>query len=122
MTIEAACTDRNFCLEAADGKYRLKRRHNYFYQCQGVMNLLNLDWINFVVFTKKDMHIERIHKDSFLWRSKMLPELTSFFVVIFCQSFRILLIVCQARSSGKSMKIQGNVFCFKNIKDDKELN
>ena len=76
MTIEAACTDRNFCLEAADGKYRLKRRH---YQCQGVMNLLNPAWIDFVVFTKKDMHIERIHKGSFLWRSKMLPELTSFY-------------------------------------------
>ena len=86
------------------------------------MNLHNLDWIDFVVFTKKDMHIERIHKDSFLWISTMLPEQTSFFVALFCQCFRLLLIVCQARSSGKSMKNQGNVFFFKNIKKDKELN
>ena len=81
MTIREACTsDKNFFLRLVDDCVELKRKHSYYYQCQGVLNLLGLDWIDFVVYTTKDVHVERIHKDELLWTSHMLPTLTTFFV------------------------------------------
>jgi len=80
MTFQEACNDTKFFLQNADGGCKLKMHHMYFYQCQGVLNILGLDWIDFVVFTNKELHVERIHRDHHLWRLKMLPELTSFYV------------------------------------------
>ena len=81
MTMREACmSDRNFFLRLVDDCVQLKRKHSYYYQCQGVLNLLGLNWIDFVVYTTKDVHVERIQKDELLWTSKMLPTLTTFFV------------------------------------------
>ena len=80
MTFQEACNDTKFFLKNVDGGCKLKKHHMYFYQCLGVLNILGLDWIDFVVFTNKELHVERIYKDHHLWRLKMLPELTSFYV------------------------------------------
>eukprot|EP00794_Sanderia_malayensis_P021058 gene21058-23113_t len=80
MTFQEACNDTKFFLRNEDGGCKLKKHQMYYYQCQGVLNILGLDWIDFVVFTNKELHVERIYKDDNLWRSKMLPELTSFYV------------------------------------------
>ena len=42
-------------------------------------NIINLQWIDFVVYTNKDLHVERICKDGSLWEKVMLPELASFY-------------------------------------------
>ena len=52
----------------------------YFYQCQGIVNILGLQWIDFVVYTDVDMYVERIHKDTNLWKRTMLPKLPSFYL------------------------------------------
>ena len=38
----------------------LKKNHNYYYQVQGQIAVLNMPWCDFVVWTTQDMHIERI--------------------------------------------------------------
>ncbi|XP_065068608.1 uncharacterized protein LOC135693945 [Rhopilema esculentum] len=79
LLTEAIKDDTNFFLIETGGKLLLKKTHGYYFQCQGVLNLLNLDWINFFVYTSIDFHVERIERDESLWSSKMLPTLTSFF-------------------------------------------
>ena len=44
------------------------------------MNILGLEWIDFVVFSLMDFHVERINVDNQLWTSRMLPRLTEFYV------------------------------------------
>ena len=43
------------------------------------MAICQLSWIDFVVFAKKDLHVERIQFNEHEWLSNMLPELTSFY-------------------------------------------
>ena len=76
---EASVSDKTFFLKSVEGKLTLKRNHMYFYQCQGVLNILGLSWIDFIAYTPKDIHIERIQVDKNLWQSRMLPELTKFY-------------------------------------------
>ena len=76
---EAALTDKSFFMKVLENKCELKVGHFYYYQCQGIMNILELPWVDFVVFTTRDIHIERIFRDQTLWIRKMLPELTRFF-------------------------------------------
>ena len=77
---EAATSVKDFYIKQIEaGLNKLKVKHAYFYQCQGVLNILNLPWIDFVVYTTVDIYIERIYNDVTLWENKMLPELTSFY-------------------------------------------
>ena len=84
---EAAEDDKSF-FKKADNGLQLERKHVYFYQCQGVVNILNFPWIDFIVFTEVDMHVERIYKDALLWKNIMMPELTNFFVIIFLKTVK----------------------------------
>jgi hypothetical protein len=70
-TIDEACDDNIFFLSKVDGKVLLKRNHSYY--------TLELKWSDFVVFTKKDFHIERIYFDKELWEKTMLPQLSEFY-------------------------------------------
>jgi hypothetical protein len=78
---QAAKTDKAFCLELVSGFLRLKRRHAYYFQCQGQLNILNLPWLDFVIRTVDpyQLHVETIMCDSTLWTSTMLPKLTDFY-------------------------------------------
>lgn len=57
----------------------LKESHAYFYQCQGVMNRVGLDWLDFVVHTEKDLHVQRHSCKKQFWNETMLPKLTKFY-------------------------------------------
>ena len=37
---------------------KLKENHAYFYQCQVVVNLTSLNWIDFVVYTTKSLFVQ----------------------------------------------------------------
>ena len=71
--------DKSLYLQTTDGLLQLKRNHAYYFQCQGAMNILNLPWIDFIVYIELDLHVERIQRDISLWDNKMVPELTEFF-------------------------------------------
>ena len=64
MTIKEACQDKAFFLEEKDGEIHLKQSHNYYYQIQGCMATLHVNWCDFIVFTNIDLHVERIKFES----------------------------------------------------------
>ena len=80
MISEAAQGDKTFFLKMTNGSLQLRQSHAYYYQCQGVMNILGLPWIDFVVYTNIDMYVERIHGDNSVWEKRMLPELILFYL------------------------------------------
>jgi hypothetical protein len=65
-----ASLNKNFCLENINGKLQLNPNHNYFYQCQGLLNICNTDWIDFIVRTLHPHQIF-IHRNQ---RSKFMGE------------------------------------------------
>ena len=77
---EAAKTNKNFCLEIQSNCLKLKQNHNYYYQCQGLLHICNMPWIDFVVRTCNpyQLHIERIEKDNNEW-DRWLPKLRAFY-------------------------------------------
>ena len=86
MHIADACKEKNFFLEMSPRGPKLKSSHAYFYQCQGIMNIVGLQSIDFVVYTEKEMFVEKIMCDERLWNNKMLPELTEFYVEFLLQN------------------------------------
>lgn len=79
LTIQECCEDPNFFLSDASGEIKLKQKHAYYFQVQGTMATLKLQWCDFVVFTSKDLHVERIYYDQTLWETVMIPELINFY-------------------------------------------
>ncbi|VDI47752.1 Hypothetical predicted protein [Mytilus galloprovincialis] len=81
LNLWQASENKTFCLENTSGKLQLKENHNYFYQCHGLLNICNKDWIDFVVRTLNpyQIFIQRIHRDVSLWENTMLPKLQSFY-------------------------------------------
>ena len=47
-TVEEACHDKSFFMHIVNGKPKLKERHVYFFQCQGVMAITELEEIDFI--------------------------------------------------------------------------
>jgi hypothetical protein len=58
----------------------IEPNHNYFYQCQGLLNICNKDWIDFIVRTLNphQIFIQRIQRDQNLWENIMLPKYLPF--------------------------------------------
>ena len=81
MDLEEAClVVENFCCFLdADGRPCLSKNHDYYYQIQGSMAILRVKYCDFVVWTLKDMSIERITFDEQLWNAVMLPRLEKFY-------------------------------------------
>lgn len=70
-TLLNACKDKKFYMEMSHtGLPSLKKLHAYSYQCQGVMNILGLEWLDSIVYTEKDLHVQRIPCDKKVWREK----------------------------------------------------
>ena len=49
LNINEYCESHNTCLEIKDGKPRLKRAHDYFYQIQHNMYVCGVSWCDFIV-------------------------------------------------------------------------
>ena len=85
VTLNAeAKRNRSFCLELSkEGQLRLKRNHGYYFQVQGVANILEVPWVDFVVRTKDpyQIHIERIKRDRKFWQQQMFTKLDRFYKV-----------------------------------------
>ena len=71
-TVIDACTKANFfCkLDEQDQTIHLKTNHNYYFQVQGQMAVLNLPWYDFVVWTQNDIHVEVniMHRSANSWK------------------------------------------------------
>lgn len=78
ISVSEACADKTFFMEMNDGKPALKYRHIHFLQCQGVMALCEIEWLDFTVYTVVDSYTQRISFNRDLWDNAMLPKLTHF--------------------------------------------
>ena len=59
------------CLCKANGHYKLKQNHNYFYQIQCQLAVTGLLWSDFIVYlpnNPEQYHIEHIQFDPSLWQ------------------------------------------------------
>ena len=71
-----ACEKSSFCLEKdKNGMLQLKRRHDYYFQIQCQLYCVDK---NFIVRTNKDIHVERIYRDS-RWWGLQLAKLRKFY-------------------------------------------
>ena len=75
------------CMDFTDGKWLLKRNHAYYYQVQCQLNVCQLDYCDFIVWTEGQHRVDRILRDSNFFETEMdqvkhffkygiLPELT----------------------------------------------
>lgn len=73
---------KNTCLEInRKGDLTLKKKHNYYYQIQGQLNVTERNWCDLIVYTScKEIFVERIFVDKELWLNIMLPQLTRFYM------------------------------------------
>lgn len=68
-------------IEAIDGEFKLSKKHDYYYQIQGQMAVLERSYCDFVCWTPLDVHIERIFYDSEMVDS-IIPKLDAFFIKV----------------------------------------
>ena len=79
ITVEEACTKREFYCTLENGQLHLNRSHVYYYQVQGTMAITGARECDFVVWTPKSMKVETILNDASLWENTMLPQLQNFY-------------------------------------------
>ena len=70
LSVREACSRKGFFCELVNDEIHLRRNHHYFYQIQGSMAVVGVEWCDFIVWTTKDLTIERIKFDSTFWRDK----------------------------------------------------
>ncbi|XP_035689579.1 uncharacterized protein LOC118424879 [Branchiostoma floridae] len=65
---------RNFCLKKTNDIVHLDRSHAYYYQVQAQMFICDVEYCDFVVWTKKGVFIERILPNAEFWDSATLKS------------------------------------------------
>lgn len=83
---EVLSTKKNTCLTITNGQVTLKRRHNYYYQIQGQLNITKRKTCYFIVYINDtiELFVEQIEKDEKLWSDIMLPALVKFYSDCIC--------------------------------------
>ena len=79
LTPEECTNSSKFSCHMENGLLNLKNEHNYMYQVQGQMAVCGLEWVDFVIWTRKGMSVQRIHRDLTKWNDVMLPKLIKFY-------------------------------------------
>ena len=66
-----------FCCKILEDRLELKKTHKYYYQVQLQIYILDFEWCDFVIWSKRGIHIERIQRnESFI--KDMIPKLLKF--------------------------------------------
>ena len=79
LVSEACLMPQFYCRKDENDKVTLKLHHNYYYQIQGQLAILNLEWCDFIIWTKVDLHVERVKADHEFWQLQCLPKLQSYY-------------------------------------------
>lgn len=56
-----------YLVKQADGSYKLKESHEYYYQIMGQLGLTGMSWCDLFVKCAEDHHLQRIHFDGKKW-------------------------------------------------------
>ena len=86
LTMSQACDNEMFCLERREEgqiTYKLKRRHDYYYQIQCQLYCCNVDWCDFVVRTKT--YTSNVYIDITLVGTTTADTFFFFFLYCLCQ-------------------------------------
>ena len=85
-------TDQNFCLKLkAGGELGLSHDHDYYYQVQGMLNMMDRQVCYFAVWSPSQFHYQVIEKDQELWQTVMFPKLLEFYRFTGYETFTTLL-------------------------------
>ena len=92
-SLEELCGTSNFFLKYVDGKFHLKKSHDYYYQIQGQLHVTCRSWCDLVVWTPlgvppspptspsyTPIMVERINVDEDFWNAKIFPKLADFYM------------------------------------------
>ena len=92
-SFEDLCSQPHFFLKNIDGKFQLKRNHDYYYQIQGQLHVTCRTWCDFVAWmplgvppcpstspSYTPITIERIYVDEDFWKTKIYPKLVDFYM------------------------------------------
>ena len=60
-SVAEAAINMDFCSSVVNGHLHLKPYHSYYYQVQAQMYITDCDCCDFVIWTTKDMTVERIY-------------------------------------------------------------
>lgn len=63
-----------------DGQLVPHRRHHYFFQVQGQLNITRRQFCHLVMFTDHDMEVIEIEREEAFWANEMVPKLTQFYL------------------------------------------
>ena len=77
----AEVKDNRFCLQPNEGQLNLSHKHPYYIQIQGQLALCKKTYCDFIVWTQRSMHIERIDHNPAVFES-IKPALDNFFCVV----------------------------------------
>ena len=58
-----------FICEIIDEEIYLRKSHDYYFQIQGAMAIIQLQWCDFIVWTTKSMNVERIPFNQTFWNT-----------------------------------------------------
>lgn len=88
LSLIEACKSKknNFGLELRDDGIKLKRKHDYYYQIQGQLNICYKDPCYFIVYidSSTPVHVEKIEKDvNTSMCAQMVQELSHFYLNCF---------------------------------------
>ncbi len=67
MSIKEVCADKNFFLQFTNNDAKFKQKHNYYYQCQGIIAITEIEEIDFVVLTLFDVSGKKIFFQKDIW-------------------------------------------------------
>lgn len=76
---EASTLPSSFCMEIVEDKWHLRKQHTYYYQVQTQLNVCQLSYCDFVLWTKNGIEIDRIVRDIAFY-NEMIEDVTHFFI------------------------------------------
>ena len=77
-TLRKAAESSHFCLKVVGNHLQLKSSHAYYYQVQHQLEVTGKPWVDFVVWTPKEMFVQRILRDEDFF-GKIAPKLKAFY-------------------------------------------
>jgi hypothetical protein len=79
LSPKESCIDKTFFCTLENGKFCLKKDHEYYAQVQGQLGVCGATYCDFVVYTDKGLGIQRILFDESFW-CEMVGKLKTFFM------------------------------------------
>ena len=70
-TLKEAAKDKIFSFKKKIMAFSSNTATSTITSARGVVNILELPWIDFVVYTQSDLHIERIFRETALWNERI---------------------------------------------------